>query len=320
MTGPVQKIRGIARQSMRTRSCHLLIAFIVAAAGCSSTESESVSHMTQEPAEADRAPPPSTQSPAISDPSFWDRIAADYEAKAHPFARLYAEAMLAGLNVGPGTRLLDVATGTGAAALPAAELGADVVAIDFSAEMIRRLRANHVPNIDARQMDGQALDLPDASFDISVSVFGVMVFPDWNQGLREMARVTRPGGVGAVVTWRDPNGAGINQIVGSIIHDLFPDVVLPPPPPGMVALSDPDRLADAMVAAGFATPLVQVLTQRYTFEIDEVFAANPWSRLLTDEQQRRVLDEIERRFQGSREDRRFFVETDALFVRAVRPG
>ena len=62
-------------------------------------------------------------------------------------------------------------------------------------------------------MDGQALDLPDAAFDATVSVFGVMLFPDWRAGLREMARVTRPGGSAAIAVWKSADGAALHLLL-----------------------------------------------------------------------------------------------------------
>lgn len=256
--------------------------------------------------------------PNHNDPEVWDKMAEDYEAKAHPFTSLYAKAMLSRLKVGPGVRFIDVATGTGAAAFPAAEAGADVVAIDFSEGMVQRLRAHEVANIDARRMDGQALELPDASFDVTVSAFGVMFFPDWRKGLREMARVTKPGGTAAVMTWRDPHGAGISQVLGEVCRDLFPDLKMPSPPAGMVELSDPQRLAEAMVAAGFETPTVESLKEKYKFKVEKLFDSNPWSSRLDATRQKAVIEEVRRRFGRNRDGDDLFIVSEALLARAKR--
>jgi ubiquinone/menaquinone biosynthesis C-methylase UbiE len=151
---------------MTSKISSLVLAGVIVLAGCS------VRKASQGPGQAAEA---DSQSSARA---CFDSTAEDYEANTHPITMRYAEAMLARLDVGPGVRFLDIAAGTGAASLPAAELGAEVVAIDFSPGMVERLRARGVPNIDVQQMDGQALTFPDASFDVTVSVFGVMVFPD----------------------------------------------------------------------------------------------------------------------------------------------
>jgi SAM-dependent methyltransferase len=167
-------------------------------------------------------------------------------------------------------------------------------------------------------MDGQALELPDASFDVTVSVFGVMLFPDWGKGLREMHRVTKPGGTAAVVTWASPDGAGPNRLIRAACGELFPDLSLPPTPAGMAALSDPRRLADAMAAAGFERPAVATLTERFRFDPAELFAANPWSQQLTADQQRRVIAAVRRKYAANRDGDRLFADTDALLAVARR--
>jgi demethylmenaquinone methyltransferase/2-methoxy-6-polyprenyl-1,4-benzoquinol methylase len=99
-------------------------------------------------------------------------------------------------RVGPGDRALDVATGTGDLALALARrVGpeGDVVGIDFSEEMLALARRK-APEL--RFEWGNALDLAyeDASFDAVTAGFGVRNFADLEAGLREMVRVTRPGG------------------------------------------------------------------------------------------------------------------------------
>src|SRR5690606_11409635 len=101
--------------------------------------------------------------------------------------------------------VLDVAAGSGALSLPAARLGARVLAVDISPGMVERLaaraRAEGLANLETRVMDGHALELEDNTFDLAASQFGVMLFPDLPRGLSEMARVTRPGGRVLVVTF-----------------------------------------------------------------------------------------------------------------------
>jgi demethylmenaquinone methyltransferase / 2-methoxy-6-polyprenyl-1,4-benzoquinol methylase len=99
-------------------------------------------------------------------------------------------------NVGPGSRALDVATGTGDLAIELAGRGAAVVGLDFSERMLElaRGKARRIQSLDFVQ--GNALDLhyPDGSFDAVTVGFGARNFDDLDRGLRELARVTRPGG------------------------------------------------------------------------------------------------------------------------------
>jgi demethylmenaquinone methyltransferase/2-methoxy-6-polyprenyl-1,4-benzoquinol methylase len=95
--------------------------------------------------------------------------------------------------VGPGSRVLDVATGTGDLAIALRARGAEVVGLDFSERMLELAREK-AP--DVRFQAGNALALPfrDGEFDAVTVGFGARNFSDLSQGLAEMARVTRPGG------------------------------------------------------------------------------------------------------------------------------
>jgi demethylmenaquinone methyltransferase/2-methoxy-6-polyprenyl-1,4-benzoquinol methylase len=96
-------------------------------------------------------------------------------------------------RVGPGSRALDVATGTGDLAMALRARGAEVVGMDFSEKMLELARAKAS---DIRFESGNALALPyrDGEFDAVTVGFGARNFSDLGRGLREMARVTRPGG------------------------------------------------------------------------------------------------------------------------------
>jgi demethylmenaquinone methyltransferase/2-methoxy-6-polyprenyl-1,4-benzoquinol methylase len=129
--------------------------------------------------------------------AMFDRIAGVYDAMN--------SVMTAGLHhrwrrravdlaaVGPGSRLLDVATGTGDLAIEAASRGCEVVGSDFSEGMLARARLK-APEIRFEQADALDLQYADDSFDAATVGFGARNFSDLEQGLGEMARVVRPGG------------------------------------------------------------------------------------------------------------------------------
>ncbi|MEX1140902.1 MAG: methyltransferase domain-containing protein [Thermoleophilaceae bacterium] len=128
-------------------------------------------------------------------------------------------------GVGPGDDVLDVACGTGNAALRAAQAGADVVASDITPELLEqggRLADEAGVEIDWVEADAEALPFEDESFDVVVSTFGCMFAPRHELAAREIARVLRPGGRMAVAAWT-PDGA---------IGEFFATVgaYLPPPP------------------------------------------------------------------------------------------
>ena len=124
------------------------------------------------------------------------------------------------VDLGRGARLvglsadetfLDVAAGPGGLGLAAARLGATVLATDWAPPMVAqfeaRVRSRGLDQrIAARVMDAHALDLEDDSFDVTGSQFGVMLVPDQAVALREMVRVTKPGGRVLLVAYGSPDG------------------------------------------------------------------------------------------------------------------
>lgn len=226
----------------------------------------------------------------INKAGHWDRAAERYEKVAHPYTSRYVDAALAQVPLTSAWRVLDVAAGTGALSLAAARSGAEVLATDFSAGMVARIADRAVPNVKARVMDGQALDLPDASFDAVFSFFGVFMFPDWRKGMAEMARVTRPGGYGVVAVWQD-RGAGSFLLLGRLIREMFPERELAAMPEAMTVLNTGEGFATELVRAGYRDPKIEHVTRDFDLDMAELgdasglFGSSPdWSDL--DDQQR----------------------------------
>jgi len=240
----------------------------------------------------------------FENPDHWDTAASHYERTAHPFTARFAEAALARVRLTPASRVLDVAAGTGALALAAARTGAQVLSTDFSPGMVARVAAAGLPNVEARVMDGQALDLPEASFDAVFSIFGVIMFPDWRRGLAEMARVTRPGGHGVVATWQE-RGAATFLLLGQIRRKLFPGREGMTMPEAVQALSEPADFAAALVAAGYRDPEIERVTHDYALDVasldepDTLFGMSPDWTSLSDAEKAAVLAEV-RRMAGGR--------------------
>jgi ubiquinone/menaquinone biosynthesis C-methylase UbiE len=172
-----------------------------------------------------------------------DDFAAVYEAAAHRITGPVSNIALDIMGVGPGTRILDIAAGAGALSGPAAERGGAVLATDIAPGMVRRLAERLRPfhRCEAREMDGEALAVPDAGFDAAFSIFGVILFEDWRRGLREQARVLRSEGKACVATWGEPPGGGPLIAMSEALRSVFSGVSSSPPPSGMVALCDADR-------------------------------------------------------------------------------
>lgn len=129
-----------------------------------------------------------------------------------------------------GERVLDVACGTGNAALVAARRDCEVVGVDYVAALIDRakMRAHAEGSVvDFRVADAQSLPFPDASFDAVVSAIGVMFAPDQKRAASELARVCRPGGRIALASWTPEKFGG--DFFGAHARFAPPPADLDPP-------------------------------------------------------------------------------------------
>ena len=106
-------------------------------------------------------------------------------------------------RVGPGSTALDVATGTGDLAIELARRGAEVTGSDFAPAMLELARRK-APGLTFEEGDALDLDHPDGAFDAVTVGFGARNFADLDRGLREMARVTKPGGYVVVLEITSP--------------------------------------------------------------------------------------------------------------------
>lgn len=197
-------------------------------------------------------------------PEGWSDLANAYDQEFAPFTGKYARDAADLTGIAEGTRVLDVAAGTGAFTLEAARRGARVTATDFAPGMIDHLRARAqelgLENVEAEVMDGQNLELDDSSFDVAASQLGLMFFPDRAAGFREMHRVLVPGGHAAVTTWGPPERLTFMQsMIGAFMRGI-PGFQPPSEPPTWVALSDPEVLAEEMRAAGFSRVKVHAIS------------------------------------------------------------
>lgn len=207
--------------------------------------------------------------------SAWSHCTKAYDVFADGVTRPFAEDAVRLVYMRPGSRVLDVAAGTGAFTLAAAARGADVLATDFSPEMIeelgRKCRELGLNNVSTAVMDGQALELQDESFDVAASLFGLMFFPDPDRGLRELLRVLKPGGQAVVGTWAPPARVELMRLVGDAAMSAMLDLPASDPPYWM-DLCDARTLRKRLLAIGFAKVHVVSLTHVCTFEEPEQLA------------------------------------------------
>ena len=124
-------------------------------------------------------------------------------------------------RVGPGSRALDVATGTGDLAVELASRGAEVVGMDFSEAMLDLARRK-APQLRFESGDAQALAYPDGSFDAATVGFGARNFGDLGLGLSEMARVVKPGGRVVVLEITTPTKPPLSSFFSFWFDRLVP--------------------------------------------------------------------------------------------------
>jgi ubiquinone/menaquinone biosynthesis C-methylase UbiE len=140
---------------------------------------------------------------------------------------IVAERLCDTADLHAGWRVLDVATGSGNAAIAAARLGCTAVGVDYVPALIERGRLRAAAerlDVELLEGDAEALPFPDDSFDAVTSVFGSMFAPDHAKAASELLRVCRPGGTIALASWT-PDG---------FIGDLFRTVARHVPPPAGV--------------------------------------------------------------------------------------
>jgi SAM-dependent methyltransferase len=159
--------------------------------------------------------------------------AGDYAAVAEVITEPFAPGhLLDRTATGAGHDVLDVATGSGAIALPAAAAGARVTGLDLTPDLLdvaRRRAGEQGLDIDWVEGDGEAMPFEDASFDRVLSAFGVQFVPRHEVAAAELLRVSRPGGVVGLVSWTPEGVIGeLFKVMGRYMPPL-PDYASPPP-------------------------------------------------------------------------------------------
>lgn len=171
------------------------------------------------------------------------------------------ETVVAAAEIGPGDAVLDVATGTGHAALAAARVGARVTGIDYVPALLDIARGRAAAErIDADFVEAAAEQLPfeDASFDVAVSAIGIMFAADHDRAAEELTRVVRPGGRVAVASWTRPG------FVGGILGIVGQHVSPPPGAQSPVRWGEEDVVAELLGdRVDQLTSTVHTVTQRF---------------------------------------------------------
>src|SRR5215212_9801017 len=175
---------------------------------------------------------PAAQDPVAADVALKARHRAmwasgDYPSMVETWLLPLGPRLVEACGIGPGMRVLDVGAGTGNAAIPAAQAGAEVTASDLTPELLQAGRARadaQGARLDWVEADAERLPFADASFDVVMSSIGAMFAPHHQEVADELVRVCRPGGTIGLLSWT-PEG-----MIGALFRTMGP--FAPPPPPG----------------------------------------------------------------------------------------
>jgi ubiquinone/menaquinone biosynthesis C-methylase UbiE len=188
-------------------------------------------------------------------------------------------ALVAGLGITAGARVLDLGCGDGTTALPAARIGADVLGVDIARNLVaaakRRAQAEGLRN--CRFQEGDATDLSGLAsgrFDYVVSIFGAMFAPRPVDVAKEMVRVTRPGGQIVMGNWIPGDPTLVAQVL------KISASYAPPPPEGFVSpitWGIEANVVERFGAAGIPEKQISCVRDAYTFR-----ASKPPAEFLAD--------------------------------------
>jgi SAM-dependent methyltransferase len=170
-------------------------------------------------------------------------------------------------GVTDGLDVLDLGSGDGTTALPAAKLGANVLGVDIASNLVEagnaRARSLGLSNIRFQEGDASDLhELPDDSFDLVVSIFGAMFASRPFDVAKEMVRVTRPGGRIMMGNWIPNDPTFVAQIL------KISSAYSPPPPEGFVSPMTwgvEDEVTERFAAAGVPEENISFVRDTYTF-------------------------------------------------------
>lgn len=178
------------------------------------------------------------------------------------------DALVKGIGISKGDRVLDLGCGDGTTALPAAKLGADVLGVDIANNLVaagnRRAKAAGLGNVRFQQGDACDLaGLDDRSFDVVVSMFGAMFAPRPFDVAKSMVRVTRPGGRIVMGNWIPGDPTLVAQIL------KISSAYSPPPPEGFVSPMTwgvEGNVVERFATAGIPKEKIAFSRETYTFD------------------------------------------------------
>ena len=181
------------------------------------------------------------------------------------------EALVKGLGIKNGLKVLDLGCGDGTTALPEARLGADVLGVDIAKNLVeagnKRAKEQGLTNCKFQEGDASNLEeLKDHTFDLVVSIFGAMFAPKPFDVAREMVRVSRPGGRVVMGNWIPNDPTLVAQIL------KISAAYSPPPPEGFVSPMTwgiESNVIERFAAAGVPKEKIAFVRDTYTFNFPD---------------------------------------------------
>ncbi len=194
--------------------------------------------------------------------------AADYERLMGRWSRLLASPFIAFAGIAAGDRILDLGCGTGslASALAALAEPRQIVGLDLAEAYIAQAQAEaHDPRLSFRLGDAAALDWPDGSFDRSFSLLALNFVSQPTQAVREMVRVTRPGGTVAAAVWDFAGGLTYQRLFWDTAAARDPEAATARARHYAAALTWPGELEAAFRSAAARDVIAASLTMRMVY-------------------------------------------------------
>ena len=184
---------------------------------------------------------------------YWAKYSATIRTMFMPLTR----ALIEQAGIHEGQSVLDVAGGPGEPSLTIAGVvgpSGSVTHTDAVSEMVETARAEAhrrgISNIQFRQCTADSLPFPDNSFDVVVSRLGVMLFADPHASLREMLRVTKPGGVVGCAVWHKSELNPFSYVITDIVDQHVKPAAADPDAPGAFRFAETGKLSNLMRQAG----------------------------------------------------------------------
>lgn len=245
----------------------------------------------------------------------YDAASDTYDHPANTFWARFGARTIARLALAPGARVLDVCCGAGASAVPAAEAvgpSGSVLGVDLSAKLLALARskaeARGLRHVEFREGDLLALELPPASFDAVVCVFGIFFVPDMPTAVRALWRLVRPGGRLALTTWGPRLFEPLDSVFWRAVGERRPELRRGFNP--WERITEPAALRALLTEGGVPTESVEVVAESGRHALGS--SADGWA-LVLGSGYRGTLEQL------SSADRAYVQTACTAFLDGVRP-